>query len=475
MSFKLRFALAISAVCIVGFLFGMTVSIAKADYSQNTNNVVSTNNPKSNTVFRIGMGNGFTGQITDYEIYSDSKAGSVGNWTIMRVSVEAYTDATYTTPVSGSPDCYWNYNNAPSTVQAGYVSIGDGNGASGTGFTSLGETASGCTINPSYFYTITFQTGSNWANSPYFELGGVNTSNPNFNVLTNLTDIGLPYFVIFGMNAPGVPDTSTRITDPYPIPDSVHASTSVITYGAGGYINPDDFVENRIQLRVQMMPLTAPQGANLLNYAQNYYLTATSSGNFYLTGTTTLSKEGGYSLLLELSRKSWCFLSICFGNTLLDTSTTYFVIGTTTALDQIALNNLSQLGVLDTASSTVDTSCYFSNLAYCLIGIVVPNASQLTGAGQTLSDALEQNLPFAFFWQSYTKISTITSSTTPEELSANVTMHNTFLQGTTTIFAWSDAKDFMDTTIPEDTVLYLIYAEWILFGIYLIVRVIQTI
>jgi len=176
------------------------------------------------------------------------------------------------------------------------------------------------------------------------------------------------YFDSFGTGSfIGPIDTRTRIDTVQPTPDSVNATSSPITYGATGYVNEEDFTDDTY-LRVRIAPLTAnlpgggTQNVGILDFAKEFTLDIGSIGSFDVSATTSLPNFGGYTALYELHSKSYCLLGFCLVDNVLVATSTTFTMGTTTVLDQIARNNLAYLNQINTASSTVDTSCYFANL-----------------------------------------------------------------------------------------------------------------
>jgi len=177
----------------------------------------------------------------------------------------------------------------------------------------------------------------------------------------------------------------------------------------------------------------------------------------------------GFNFFTEtLTAVTWIFTAGTSTQTELDA--TVLLMSTTGGGQTLASTTLatSELGAC--------TNFLTGSTTECLISLVVPTGEQLAGAASSLNTALSNNLPFSVFWQPYTLLKSISGSTTPiAGTDVNVNMHNTFITGTTTIFSWTGAKDTVDEAIPDSAVLYLIYAEWIFFGLYCIWRLTKTI
>jgi len=303
---------------------------------------------------------------------------------------------------------------------------------------------------------------------------------------SNGTDFGTPgwYLYLDDLNSITAPivDTSTRITAIVPQPDTTVGTSTNFSFGGKGYVNIDDWTEDTVlYIRYNQQTGQGKRGNGPINQHGDFTIPITASGDFDLSSTTSLTNSGVYIGYIAIQKPRFSLFGFNFFTQTLAANTWIFTAATSTQteLDATVLL-LSTTGAgQNLASTTLATSELQScqnflsgSTTECIISMFVPSGEQLTGAAGVMNTALSNNLPFSMFWEPYTALKNITGSTTPVAgTDVQVNMHNTFIQGTTTIFSWSDARDTVQATISDTAVTYIVYVEWIIFGLYCIWRI----
>lgn len=194
---------------------------------------------------------------------------------------------------------------------------------------------------------------------------------------------------------------NSRIDSWTPVPDSLVATTSPVDYGAIGYVSGDDYIADHTWVDFQIQRLSCPEGCaiggnDLIKYLQ---LRIDSSGSFNVASTTDLlDKEAGYTITVFLRTSRYCVLGFCpevFFKTL-DWQRGYFAFGTTTALDQITLNNLNRLEQITTNAATDEISCALNNLVDCLVQLFIPTSQDLQDLWNTTHDSILAKWPWGY-------------------------------------------------------------------------------
>jgi len=138
-------------------------------------------------------------------------------------------------------------------------------------------------------------------------------------------------------------------------------------------------------------------------------------------------------------------------------------------------SNLLGGGCAFVATSTCEItspSTYGSCFTNSVIIAFCPSANTVSYATTTLMNSFYNKMPFGFFVQPYAKITQLANSTSTS-LGTDVSVSIPQLgNSTTTIFSWSQAKDFMDGTIGEGVVTTLMIVEFVGLIFYLFYRLI---
>jgi len=463
----ITFGLSITALLAVLLLFGMTVSIAKADIGNTDDSVVDTDTHSGAPYqWEAQIGNGYSGTATTgYGSFESNTGGAFG------ISIIQYSDAGYTSSV-GVCGFAINANNFSNGVHSN--AMADQGGV-------------GCVIDPANYLELII--GDHYYNffGIYQTWNGSNDSLPSgWTVTVNPFSFVMPYFIIEGVDQGGVTPLTTKITSITPAPDQTIASSTNFTFGATGYISTQDWTEDSVlYIRYRQQTGFGIRGNGPIGANGEFSIPITSPEEFDLSTTTSVTNSGVYIGYVAIQKPKFSLFGFNFFTETLASNTWLFTVATSTARElESTVLLLSTTGGGNTIASTtlaigsLEACQNFlsGSTTECLISIVVPSGEQLTGAASVMNTALSNNLPFSMFWQPYTQLKTISASTTPfAGTDVEVNMHNTFINGTTTLFSWADAKDTVDEAIPDSAVLYLVYAEWIIFGLYCIWRLTRQI
>jgi len=515
----ITFGLSITALLAVLLLFGMTVSTAKAsvDYpapftdsfsSYPTNWVEAPTNPGSGgrtgfLTFNFGTGNCFSGDCIGADNGGSLFVGLAG-----RTST-GYSQGAFVFYAKTNGGGF--YDISPCRDNGSVGSFGCGaSGTSGEPLEGLGFNSSigtqlltdGAYHKYAFLWRVEPITGTyydfcqlidtedpttcSWTTSSATVAGG---DIFGFFMRTDSWNTSGRYLYIDDiseLSGPPPVDDSTRIESITPPPDQTVASSTSFTFGSSGYVATEDWTEDTVlYIRWRQQTGFGIRGNGAIGQSGEITIPIVAPGAFNLSTTTSVTNSGVYIGYVAIQKPRFSLFGFNFFTETLESNTWLFTVATSTARElESTVLLLSTTGGGNTIASTTLAignlnACQnflSGSTTECLISIVVPSGEQLTGAASVMNTALSNNLPFSMFWQPYTQLKTISASTTPfAGTDVEVNMHNTFINGTTTLFSWADAKDTVDEAIPDSAVLYLVYAEWIIFGLYCIWRLTRQI
>lgn len=231
---------------------------------------------------------------------------------------------------------------------------------------------------------------------------------------------------------PPLPDPTnidTRIDSVLPANQTLNATSSSFTFGASGYINPDDFVSGGTHVLVsfsnagfassQMVgPLAALQQQP--DNSLTFDFPVSSGGSFNFSTSTNIQIIGDYTLNTSIVVPQYNFFGFSYGNrTLIATSTT-FVVATSTAfgtLQQAVQAQFQQL--ISTASSTIDTtvcnpiSGHFDITACMVVIFGFPSQTALSSAYTEFQNNVATHQPWGYFTRFFSILSYPGTSTLP--------------------------------------------------------------
>jgi len=496
----ITFGLSITALLAVLLIFGMTVSTAKATVLGFQNIL----NDAAETAFNNGgfqcLGTGLTGTVESISTVADMTFGASGFPRYMSYDLVTFTNQT---------DCEEADVNAAidteeyrSTKTAGTVytqELATSDVAASAPVTMIatnwygvmfrGNITDGLISNIRPYGSPTQVCGlpqysSTSGTGPSF------TADANiFNIFVQLNTTNATYDAgatqCTGFTAPVINET-TRINSITPAPDSTQASSTSFTFGATGYVNDDEWNGDTVlYIRYGQQTGMGLRDNGPISERGELTIPITSSGDFNLSTTTSVIHSGVYIGYVAIQKPKFNLFGFNFFTETLAANTWLFTVATSSARElesTVLLLSTSGAGqnlastTLANGSLTACQNFLTGSTTECIVSMFVPSGEQLTGAASVMNSALGNNLPFSMFWQPYTLLKSISGSTTPVTgTDIVVNMHNTFITGSTTIFSWSGAKDTVNEAIPDSAVLYLIYAEWIFFGLYCIWRLTKNI
>lgn len=432
---------------VIPFLFGVFVlgifgpSTAQADIyiAPVLPSATSTyaNFGAANGFFFQYIGTGLTGAITafeyDFEVISWSgpiiDAGGGNGFDVYEFNSEAdalsflsggtVTSTTYTSTnnsyLEGDPGVYtWVWNGTEGTVD-------------------------NLTMNASKYYVISlrlFRGGTN--DQGVLRLFGVsnnvfgqscatatrdyNSNTPNPCSGTSLNTLS------FDMTGPGnineTDDTTTRIVTVDPPNLSSVATTSLpYDFEVYGYVNAGDY-EDGTRVMIKLDRNTDQQAVGALAgwnsaFGNKTFLDVDNAGYFTVaTSSDSLNldfeiREGLYNARWEIQAPQWSILGFDFNYKTLVSTTTRFVVATTTAIDNIQLDQEEYLqDIVDSLGDPL-SSCSFnwfeasvdfslgSNLIDCLGGLAywafVPPPSAVTATVDQLREGFLTRVPLGYF------------------------------------------------------------------------------
>lgn len=309
-------------------------------------------------------------------------------------------------------------------------------------------------------------------------------------------NIGLiPYFSISTeeLTAEPTDDESTRINLISPINNAT--TTSPVELEVQYYINSETngnieklFIDYSV---INGVLVSGTQGINveINNIIYDQLITATTTitlptNQIYTwNARLTANEDSCNNPLLSVI---WCAFQSATSRSIASTQNKSFVIGNN-PLDSIENfgnslfdasggdSNLLGGGCAFVATSTcaiTDPTSYGGCFTNSLIVVLCPSVNTIHYATSTLMNSFYNKMPFGFFIQPYVKISELVNSTTTT-LGQDVTVNIDVLgNGTTTIFSWSEAKNFMDNSIGEGVINTLMIIELVGLTFYAFYRLI---
>ncbi len=404
---------------------------ARADTGQTDDSSISSQTTSGATgIYEVG--NNFTGLMTDVQMNMNGNTGSIGDWTMAVFDMVGYTDGTYATTTGDS--CVSNRNdngatiNGPFLLSGGNTSRGDGSNVPSVGFGT-----NGCNLQASEYYKLSISGGSTGFGGQMFFRGSSSLPSGVTSISNDFTGIAIPYFIIFGasggFNPTPPPDTSTHIATVTPLNGSTNATSTAFTFGATGYVSPDNYISGATNVIVSFSnagfassQMVGPIGAELQQPDNSLTFTfpVTNSGSFSFSTTTGVQVIGNYTLKTSITVPQYTLLGFNFFTKTLAATSTVFVVATSTAfgtLQQAVAEQYQQL--ISTASSTIDTSVCNPisgnfNITACLIVVFgFPSQSDLNTAYNQFQTNVATHQPWGYFNRFFTILTSTGSTTLP--------------------------------------------------------------
>lgn len=218
---------------------------------------------------------------------------------------------------------------------------------------------------------------------------------------------------------------NTHIISVDPIDNSSVATGTPVTISTDIYINQNDITEDTI-LRQTVELTNAPVLGNIwggtgdfvTQQAQTlvYEYDIDSEGFFTFSTTTTFSQIGERTLTTEIINDVGFFQEIIYGDDIVVSSSTSFLVGTTTSGDLITQSiSDSLVGLSATGSTTIDTlsvacSPFSGNfdIVLCAYRMVVPDSQTANALFQETYEMVFTRAPFGYFTDFISIMSTST-------------------------------------------------------------------
>jgi len=194
----------------------------------------------------------------------------------------------------------------------------------------------------------------------------------------------------------------TRIISTTPYNNQLTSTSTAFLFNVTGYINADD-IQSNIRIRYAYRTLLG----DIVNYTfgsdisneEMISFTATTSGMFNLSATTSVLEIGRYTGRWTIEKPTFSVFGFEFGVQTLYSTTTFFTVATTTNYDNYLAEQSSFLQYLGTEYAGV--SCegmteFFTNLGYCMYGLFVPNADQMISIWTNFREGFLTKAPWGY-------------------------------------------------------------------------------
>jgi len=327
--------------------------------------------------------------------------------------VECFTNSNYTT---GCAEPY------PALFGAGDTLL---SGKNTYTWTSLG--AYSHTFYPSNYYRLTIiQSGgtmSAWGASTDVYTG---TPGTPVNYYLNGTDVVLDAYFSFG-TVP-VTDFSTRIDTTTPVNKSTVATSTSFTIGATGYLNSGDLEdETTVSIHWHNTGAAVLQCADVICAAFGNDTTVVdhsieepllSDGIWSVSTTTSITQIGRYEMTTSITNPRFTILGFSFGHSTLVSTTTTFIVATSTKADALIAHNIELANQLLTEELD-NTDCsswtdFATNMSTCIYGLFIPNTAQVKAVVDAYKENVFKKVPVGYVTRLVTILSTDATSTVPD-------------------------------------------------------------
>lgn len=237
--------------------------------------------------------------------------------------------------------------------------------------------------------------------------------------MSNLAET-IPYFIFTADVPPPIPVFPTRIDTVDPYDGETVATSTPTTFGATGRVDDADYVdEMTVSIRYyneagiasngMVGPLASGGGQALCNMMPDWLCTPTdealqtslvnglfewdidSAGSFSFSTTTTLFQVGEYTMVTQINRPTGSFLGFSFGSSVFVSTTTSFMVATTSKFD-VFQNEINQqiddiFNQASVAECTVDFSTAFglTDFGDCITYL-------FTASGSFIGQKLQENM-----------------------------------------------------------------------------------
>jgi hypothetical protein len=248
-------------------------------------------------------------------------------------------------------------------------------------------------------------------------------------------------------------DNTTRIISTTPYNNELTSTSTAFLFNVTGFINAED-IQSNIRIRYAYRTLLG----DVVNYTfgsdisneEMISFTATTSGNFNLSATTSVLEIGRYTGRWTIEKPTFSVFGFEFGVQTLYSTTTFFTVATTTNYDNYLAEQSTFLQYL--GSEYAGVSCegiteFFTNLGYCVYGLFVPNADQMIAIWTNFREGFLTKAPWGYGVRVYDIFvgNTATSSLIGLNLSIPVELGLPVAGATINFDPWGTLNTALDT------------------------------
>jgi len=299
----------------------------------------------------------------------------------------------------------------------------------------------------------------------------------------------------------GASSAVTRIDTVTPTSGSTISTSTTHTIGATGYLNASDLNDySKLKIHLENSNTSFVNCADVIcsefaggRLSRDFEYSLITDGHFSYSSTTAGLPVGKYYVTTKIEKGSYCLLGYCALTTNIISSSTSFIVGTTTKIDKLKDNANNYINTL--ASSTVSsfTNCGIADfdLFECGSDLItwsfVPTPDAMQYFGDTLHNDILTHFPLGYVTDIVDILSTSTVGTlTPIDATIPPTIPGAgshinldltgsldqFLNATTGVYSTAEASS--TETLYEITNRYWSYLIYALTIFYLASRILGS-
>jgi len=217
-------------------------------------------------------------------------------------------------------------------------------------------------------------------------------------------------------DTPSTGSGATQINTVIPAGGSTTATTTAGTVGSSGYVSSFD-LSSSTKVRISLYRNQDLQAsvASPSVISQTFDFPVSVSGAYdFSTTTGNFLREGAYTMRTSITNASFSFLGFTFGTNTLVSTTTSFILATTTAFDRFQAQSEANINsVIDTFSTgTCQVSLSGFNLGDCILALFIPNGATIASQYAALPAQAQTKFPFSYMASMAETWSGLVASTT---------------------------------------------------------------
>jgi len=240
------------------------------------------------------------------------------------------------------------------------------------------------------------------------------------------------YFFVDTTATPTPPDYSTHISTVTPTNGSTVSTSTSFEFGVTGYVNPQDIDTDGLDIilsyREKYSQVNGCQGSFDAvcslhpTDASTFTFHATTSGAFSFSTTTDIEHIGSYLQTTSIEKSEGFIYRSFHGNTTLISTSTSFIVSTTTTADRQAEDYINAYNDITDGTTTdkFNKDCNvlaifntFSPLA-CLADLFVPTPAMYQDVADTLKNDIFTHVPFGYITRTIDILNATTTTQLPE-------------------------------------------------------------